>query len=159
MTDEKAEDPHTAGFDAHGIMWVSGQVGNMVGRLDPHTGKVELKAVQGQRTLPYGIAVNSKGVPFFCEFGTNKMARIDPQTMAITEFTLPEGARPRRMAIDAQDQIYFTDYEGGNLGRLDPATGAVKMWPTPAAAKSATIGNALTPTGSAWTSDLCTHTS
>lgn len=83
-----------------------------------------MKAVQGQRALPYGIAVNSKGVPFFCEFGTNKMAKIDPQTMAITEFKLPEGARPRRIAIDAEDRIYFTDYEGGNLGRLDPATGA-----------------------------------
>ena len=137
MPDEKAEDPHTAVFDSHGIMWLTVQVGSMVGRLDPKTGKVELKAVQGQRPLPYGIAINSKGVPFFCEFGTNKMARIDPQTMAITEFKLPEGARPRRMAIDAGDKIYFTDYEGGNLGRLDPATGAVQMWPSPAGAKSA----------------------
>jgi len=153
MPDEKAEDPHTAVFDAHGIMWFTVQVGNMVGRLDPHTGKVELKAVQGQRALPYGIAIDSKGVPFFCEFGTNKMAKIDPQTMAITEFTLPEGARPRRMAIDAEDRIYFTDYEGGNLGRLDPATGAVKMWPSPEGAKSAPYGITITPDGAAWYSE------
>src|SRR5882757_9294870 len=99
MPDEKAEDPHTAVFDARGIMWFTVQVANMVGRLDPHTGKVELKAVQGQRALPYGIAINRKGVPFFCEFGTNKMAKIDPQTMAITEFPLPEGARPRRWRL------------------------------------------------------------
>src|SRR6267378_6600071 len=122
MPDAEAEDPHTAVFDSHGILWFTVQVGNMVGRLDPHTGKVDLKAVQGQRALPYGIAVNSKGVPFFCEFGTNKMASINPRTMAITEFKLPEGARPRRMAIDSEDRIYFTDYEGGNLGRLDPGT-------------------------------------
>jgi virginiamycin B lyase len=153
MPDEKAEDPHTAVFDAHGIMWFTVQVGNMVGRLDPHTGKVELKAVQGQRTLPYGIAVNSKGIPFFCEFGTNKMAKIDPQNMAITEFTLPEGVRPRRMAIDAEDRIYFTDYEGGNLGRLDPATGAVKMWPSPEGPKSAPYGIAITPDGAVWYSE------
>jgi virginiamycin B lyase len=125
MPDEKAEDPHTAVFDAHGIMWFTVQVGNMVGRLDPHTGKVDLKAVQGQRALPYGIAINSKGVPFFCEFGTNKMGMIDPRTMAITEFKLLEGMRPRRIAIDARDRIYFTDYEGGYLGRLVPWTGAV----------------------------------
>ncbi len=153
MPDEKAEDPHTAVFDAHGIMWFTVQVGNMVGRLDPHTGKVELKAVQGQRALPYGIAVNSKGVPFFCEFGTNKMAKIDPQTMAITEFPLPEGARPRRMAIDAEDRIYFTDYEGGNLGRLDPPTGAVKMWASPEGAKSAPYGITITPDGAVWYSE------
>jgi len=93
MPDEKAEDPHTAVFDARGILWFTVQVGSMVGRLDPRTGKIDLKAVQGQRPLPYGIAINSKGVPFFCEFGTNKMAKIDPQTMAITEFYLRvEGA-------------------------------------------------------------------
>jgi virginiamycin B lyase len=145
MPDEKAEDPHTAVFDSRGTMWFTVQVGNMVGRLDPHTGKVDLKAVQGQRALPYGIAVNSKGVPFFCEFGTNKMA--------ITEFKLPEGARPRRMAIDAEDRIYFTDYEGGNLGRLDPATGAVKMWPSPGGAGAAPYGIAITPDGAVWYSE------
>src|SRR5260370_2350305 len=123
------------------------QVGNMVGRVDPRTGKVELKAVQGQRALPYGIAINSKGVPFFCEFGTNKIAKIDPQTMTITDFTLPEAARPRRMALDAQDRIYFTDYEGGHLGRLDPATGAVKMWASPAGEGAAPYGQAITPHG------------
>src|SRR6266851_4938447 len=81
MPDARAEDPHTAVFDARGILWFTVQVGNMVGRLDPQSGKIELKKVQGQRALPYGIAINSKGVPFFCEFGTNKMAKIDPQSM------------------------------------------------------------------------------
>ncbi len=153
MPDEKAEDPHTAVFDARGILWFTVQVGSMVGRLDPRTGKIDLKAVQGQRPLPYGIAINSKGVPFFCEFGTNKMAKIDPQTMAITEFKLPEGARPRRMAIDAEDRIYFTDYEGGNLGRLDPATGAVKMWPSPSGKGAAPYGITITPDGAVWFSE------
>jgi virginiamycin B lyase len=153
MPDEKAEDPHTAVFDAHGTMWFTVQVGNMVGRLDPRTGKVELKAVQGQRALPYGIAINSKGIPFFCEFGTNKMAKIDPQTLAITEFTLPKVARPRRMAIDAEDRIYFTDYEGGNLGRLDPTTGVVKMWPSPGGKSAAPYGIAITPDGAVWYSE------
>jgi streptogramin lyase len=48
-------------------------------------------------------------VPFFCELGTNKMGRIDPTTMAITEYKLPEGARPRRLAIASDNAIYFTD--------------------------------------------------
>src|SRR6266852_552939 len=153
MPDARAEDPHTAVFDARGILWFTVQVGNMVGRLDPASGKIELKKVQGQRALPYGIAINSKGVPFFCEFGTNKMAKIDPQTMAVTEFKLPEGARPRRMAIDAEDKIYFTDYNGGNLGRLDPGTGAEKMWPSPSGAGSAPYGITITPDGMVWYSE------
>jgi virginiamycin B lyase len=40
--------------------------------------------------LPYGIAVNSKGVPVFAEFGSDKLASIDPATMTIHEYALPK---------------------------------------------------------------------
>ncbi len=153
MPDAKAEDPHTAVFDSRGIMWFTVQVGNMVGRLNPQTGKIDLRKMQFGDARPYGIAINSKGVPFFCEFGTNKMAKIDPQTMAITEYKLPEGARPRRMAIDAADQVYFTDFQGGNLGKLDAESGAVKMWPSPGGAGSAPYGIAITKDGLVWYSE------
>jgi virginiamycin B lyase len=153
IPDPKGEDPHTAVFDGQGTLWFTLQTSNMVGRLDPRSGKIDLKKVQTPDSHPYGIAINSKGIPIFCEFATNKLAKIDPQTMAITEFTLPEGARPRRLAIDATDRIYFTDFSGGNLGRLDLASGAVKMWPSPGGAKSAPYGIAITPDGMVWYSE------
>lgn len=153
MPDAKAEDPHTAVFDARGIMWFTVQVGNMVGRLDPKTGKVDLINPPTANSHPYGIAINSKGVPFFCEFNSNKMASIDPRTMRITEYPLERSARPRRLAIAADDSVYFTDYEGGNLGHLDPASGAVKMWPSPGGAKSAPYGMVITPDGMVWYSE------
>jgi virginiamycin B lyase len=153
MPDAKAEDPHTAVFDPQGTLWFTVQVGNMVGRLDPKTGKIELKPVPTKEARPYGIQINSKGVPFFCEFGTNKMAKIDPTTMQITEYPLAEGVRPRRLAIAADDQVYFTDYEGGNLGRLDPVSGAVKMWPSPGGTGSNPYGIAITLDGMVWYSE------
>src|SRR5258708_7573239 len=129
------------------------QVGNMVGRLDPKTGKVELKASPRKDARPYGIQINSKGVPFFCEFGTNKLAKIDPKTMEIMEFPLAKGVLPRRLAIDSNDQVYFTDYRGGNLGRLDPVTGAVNMWPSPGGAGANPYGITITPDGMVWYSE------
>jgi streptogramin lyase len=37
-------------------------------------------------------------------FGTNKIASIDPETMTLTEYPLPnEGARPRRIALTSDD--------------------------------------------------------
>jgi virginiamycin B lyase len=134
-------------------LWFSVQGGNLVGRLDPKTGKIELKNVPTENALPYGIAINSKGVPFFCELGANKMAKIDPTTMAITEFKVPETARPRRLAIASDDQVYFTDFKSGNLGRLNPATGAVKMWPSPGGSDSGPYGIAITKDGSVWYSE------
>jgi len=118
MPDKKAEDPHSLVFDSDGILWFTVQVGNFVGRLDPRSGKVELQTVPTGNAHPYGIQVNSQGVPFFCEFFTNKLASIDPKSMAIREYPLPGEVRPRRMAIDAEDRVYFTDFERGHLGRL-----------------------------------------
>lgn len=153
MPNDKAEDPHTAVFDAQGTLWFTVQVGNMVGRLDPKTAKIELKPVPTKEARPYGIQVNSKGVPFFCEFGTNKMAKIEPKTMQITEYPLAEGVRPRRLAIAADDKVYFTDYQGGKLGRLDPASGSAKMWPSPGGAGSNPYGITITPDGMVWYSE------
>jgi virginiamycin B lyase len=91
-------------------------------------------------------------VPVFCEFGTNKMA-INPKSMGITEYNLPQGARPRPMAIDANDAVYFADYQDGNLGRLDLSTGAVKMWPSPGGSGPAPYGITITPDGMVWYSE------
>ncbi len=153
MPDPKASDPHTPVFDQQGVLWFTVQGGNFVGRLDPHSGKIELKLVPTRDALPYGMGVNSKGIPFFCEFGTNKMAKIDPKTMAITEYKLPTDARPRRMAIAADDKVYFTDFDGGHLGRLDADTGAVKMWASPGGPMASPYGMTITPDGMVWYSE------
>ncbi|HEY6947134.1 MAG TPA: hypothetical protein VI431_18490 [Candidatus Acidoferrum sp.] len=153
MPDAKAEDPHSLVFDSDGILWFTVQVGNFVGRLDPRSGDLKLKTVPTANAHPYGIQVNSQGIPFFCEFFTNKLGSIDPKTAEIREYPLPEGARPRRLAIDDHDLVYFTDFQGGHLGRLDPKTGAAKMWPSPGGAKSQPYGIAITPDGMVWYSE------
>jgi virginiamycin B lyase len=153
MPNEKAEDPHTAVFDSRGILWFTVQVGNFVGRLDPRSGKVDLKPVPTEHALPYGILITSQGVPVFCEFGSNKIASINPQTMAIKEYKLPENVRPRRIARTANDAIYFTDYQSGHLGRLDMATGAVKLWDSPGGPQSEPYGITVTSDGKVWYSE------
>ena len=153
MPDARARDPHTPVFDQQGILWFTAQGGNMVGRLDPRTGEIKLQPVPTPRALPYGIAVNSKGVPFFCEFGTNKLASIDPQTMKIAEYKLPDGARPRRLAIAPDDSVYYTDFARGYLGRLDPRTGKTEEWASPGGPDSEPYGIAITPDGMVWYSE------
>ena len=153
LPDPKARDPHSLVFDQGGTLWFTVQVGNLVGRLDPKTGTVTLRAVPTPNSRPYGIAVNSHGVPFFCEFGTNKVARIHPRTMGITEYELPAGARPRRLAIPPDDRVYYTDFARGYLGRLDPESGHVDEWPSPGGPTAAPYGIAATPDGLVWYSE------
>ncbi|MGB7844237.1 MAG: hypothetical protein WBL63_01370 [Candidatus Acidiferrum sp.] len=153
MPTDKVDDPHTAVFDAQGTLWFTAQGGNAVGRLDPKTGKIVLKEVPTESALPYGIQVNNKGVPVFCELGVNKMGSINTKTLEITEYTLPESARPRRLAIAADDTVYFTDFKSGHLGRLNMSTGEVKMYASPGGAESNPYGITITPNGMVWYSE------
>jgi virginiamycin B lyase len=151
IADKGADDPHTPVFDQKGMLWFTVQQGNAVGRLDPRNGMIILKKVPTGHALPYGIAVNSKGVPFFCEFGTNKLASINPETMEITEYPLPRrGARPRRLAIASDDKVYYSDYARGYLGELDSTTGKTQEWPSPGGPGSEPYGITTTSDGMVW---------
>ncbi len=153
MPDKSARDPHSLVIDRKGIIWFTVQRGNFVGRLDPATGHIRLKSSPTPNSLPYGIALDSRQVPFFCEFGTNKIGSINPETMAVTEHKLPEGSRPRRIVVDRNDIIYFTDYARGVLGRLDPVSGKVREWRSPGGPKSKPYGITATKDGMIWYSE------
>lgn len=141
MPDPAARDPHTLIFDQKGTLWFTVQGGNMVGRLNPQTGEVKLVTSPTPKSRPYGMAVNSKNIPFFVEFGSNKIASIDPNTMAIREYVLPNGeSRPRRLAITSDDALWYSDYSRGYLGRFDPATGKTTDWASPGGAQSQPYG-------------------
>jgi virginiamycin B lyase len=152
MPDAAARDPHSLVFDKRAILWFTCEGSNFVGRLDPATGAVKLASSPTPGSLPYGIVVSAKGIPFYCEFGSNKLASIDPDTMSITEHLLPDGARPRRL-IAVSDTIYYTDYARGYLGQLDPATGRVKEWKSPGGSGSKPYGIAATADGMIWYSE------
>jgi virginiamycin B lyase len=66
----------------------------MVGRLVTRTGEVKLVAVPTPRANPYGMGVNSGGVPFFTEFGSNKLASINPNTLQINGICLAACGKP-----------------------------------------------------------------
>src|ERR671915_2164576 len=106
MPDPNAKDPHSLSFAQDGMLFFTLQQSNMIGRLDPRTGDINLVVSPTPRSRPYGVLVNSKGVPHVVLFGTNKIARVDPKTLDIREYSLPDpGARPRRMAYDGNDLI------------------------------------------------------
>ncbi len=153
MPDPQARDPHTPILGKNGILWFTVQSGNYVGRLDTASGAVTLKQVATPKAMPHGIVLTRADDPFFALSGTNKIGRIDPQSMDIKEFILPEGARPRRLAVAAGDFIWYGDSARGMLGRLDPNTGSVKEWATPGGPKSAPWGVASTPDGAIWYSE------
>jgi virginiamycin B lyase len=153
MPDPRARDPHSLVFHPDGRIFFTVQNANLVGSLDPKTGKVTLAEVPTPRARPYGIVVGLDGAAYFCEFGSNKIGRIDPKTLEITEFTLPDGARPRRIAVNPDRFLYYSDFARGFLGRLDPESGKVEEWPSPGGPGSRPYGIASTADGTVWYSE------
>jgi virginiamycin B lyase len=153
MPDPAARDPHSLVFDQKGILWFTCETSNFVGRLDPRPGAVKLVLSPTARSSPYGIVVTSRGIPFYCEFGSSKLASIDPDTMIITEHLLHDGARPRRLTVAPGDIIYYSDYARGYLGRFSPATGKVEEWASPGGPGSKPYGIAATQDGMIWYSE------
>ena len=145
---EGARGPHTPVFDQEGTLWFTLQSG-MVGRLIPESSEMTIVATPTENTYPYGIAVNSAGVPWYVDFRGNRLGSVDPETMEIREYELPNAdARPRRIAITPDDVVWYTDYARGYLGRFDPRTGEVEEWASPGGPDSrpygiATVGNVV----------------
>jgi len=105
--------------------------------------------------VPYGIVILQNNAPFFCEFGTNKLATINPMTMTIREYTLPAAnSRPRRLALAPDGSIFYTDFARGYLGHFDPAGGKLlKEWASPAGPESEPYGIAITDDDKVWYSE------
>lgn len=142
--DTAARGPHTPIFDQKGNLWFTLQSG-MVGRIVPATGEVKVVRTPTANTYPYGIAVNSAGVPWYVDFRGNRVGSVDPVTMEIREYSLPDSAaRPRRIAITPDDAVWYTDHARGYLGRFDPKTGTVREWPSPGGRQSRPYGIAAT---------------
>lgn len=153
MPDARARDPHTPIFDRAGTLWFTVQGGNFVGRLEPASREITLVASRTANSRPYGIVIDSRGRPVFDLFGTNKIGTLDPRTLELVEYTLPNGARPRRIAITQDDVIWYTDYSRGFLGRLDLETGAVREFASPGGARSQPYGITSTSDGAIWYSE------
>jgi virginiamycin B lyase len=75
-------------------------------------------------------AVDAKGHVWFGEMGTNRLARLDPRTGKVTEWTPPHGQFGIMDIAVAQDGgIWFTEQTANYIGRFDPATGRFQTYP------------------------------
>lgn len=130
----QAGDPHTAIFHPNGNLYFTAQRAGMMGRLNPNTG--ELKEVKTE-ARPYGIKVGPEGNLWIAHNGTNKLARMHPDTMAITYFDVPDTrTRIRRLDIDSNGMVWFVNSTMGKIGILDPKTGDIKQWDSPSGPSS-----------------------
>ncbi|MEI8664780.1 cytochrome C [Pseudoalteromonas sp. B28] len=88
MPNKNARDPHTGVFDEAGIFWFTLQHSNMIGKLDPTTGDIQLATLPTKGSRPYGIKLDSKGTPWVSCNGSNCLVKVDKNTMELSEIKL-----------------------------------------------------------------------
>ena len=153
MPNPKARDPHTIAFLNDGRIFFTVQGGNFIGVLDPKAPDGAIKLIESPtlNSRPYGVRLDSKGVPYFDEFNSNKIGSADPKTLVIREYPLPDPkARPRRIAIGKDDTVWYGDYARGFLGHLDPKTGKVEEFASPGGPESRPYAIDVTADGAIW---------
>ena len=152
MPDEAARDPHTLIFDENEEnIWFTVQGGNMMGRLNIESRKVDLIRSRTERSRPYGIKLAPDGSVWVVLFGTNKLAHIDPDTLEHEEIDLPrDNARPRRLEVTADGMVWYVDYADGMLGRYNPDSEAFTEWQMPQGQGAKPYGMASDSEGRLW---------
>ena len=75
-------------------------------------------------------AVDAQGNIWVGEMVTNQLARIDPKTGQVTEWTPPGGKyNIMATAMDRQGDVWFTEQAANYIGRFDPTTQTFQTYP------------------------------
>ena len=82
--------PHTPILDKRsGNLFFTLQSGH-VGRINLASGEMVYQKTPSDNTYPYGIRLNSQGVPWYVDFRGNRIGSVDPRTMEIKEVPAAE---------------------------------------------------------------------
>jgi streptogramin lyase len=73
-----------------------------------------------ETTLPYWIYISSSGMIWINEHTGNRIARFDPNTLTLTEFTVPTpSSEPIKLTLDNQrGLVWFSEFTGNKIGML-----------------------------------------
>ena len=125
----EARDPHSAVFHPNGMLYFTAQGAAVLGRLDPATGMITEIPTEPR---PYGITVDAEGTLWVAYNGTNKIGAMQPETMEVQYFEVPDArSRIRRLDIASDGMVWYGNSTMGRIGRLNPTTGEIREWPSP----------------------------
>jgi virginiamycin B lyase len=124
--------PHDPLAAPDGAIWYSGQMANVLGRLDPRTGQIKEYKLPPE-SGPHGLVADKDGnIWYTANFGAY-IGKLDPKTGAVTKYPMPDpkARDPHTLLFDRNGIIWFTAQGANMVGRLDPKNGAIKLVDSP----------------------------
>lgn len=100
------------------FVWFTDQTNNRIGRFNRATRRFAFYPVPTADSEPVGMVRGHDGQLYFVERNVDKIGRLDPTTRGFTEWTLPSGAFPNRLAVDPSGNVWFTELVANSVGRI-----------------------------------------
>jgi virginiamycin B lyase len=121
--------PHDPLAARDGMIWYTGQLSGVMGRLNPKTGEIKEFALKTPHTGPHGAAEDKDGNVWFTGNNAGLIGKLDPKTGAVTESKMPDPdiRDPHTLNFDKTGILWFTAQNANIVGRLDPKTGEIKI--------------------------------
>ena len=140
--------PHDPLATADGALWYTGQMTNMLGRIDPKTGVIKEFPLKTAHSGPHGLVEDKSGNIWYTGNTGGLIGKLDPKTGAVTEYPMPDPqvGDPHTLIFDQAGILWFTAQAANRVGRLDPKTGEIKLL-TPPTANSRPYGMAVNSKG------------
>ncbi len=140
--------PHDPLAASDGSLWYTGQMANVLGRIDPKTGQVKEYALKTPHSGPHGLDEDKAGNIWYTGNTGALIGKLDPKTGAVTEYKMPDPAvkDPHTLIFDRTGILWFTAQNANRIGRLDPKTGEIKLL-APPTANSRPYGMAVSSKG------------
>ncbi|TMH55191.1 MAG: cytochrome C, partial [Betaproteobacteria bacterium] len=133
--------PHDPLAARDASLWYTGQMANVLGRVDPKTGKVKEYPLKTAHSGPHGLVEDSDGNIWYTGNTGALIGKLDPKTGAVTEYPMPDpqAKDPHTLIFDKAGILWFTVQNANRIGRLDPKSGEIKLL-TPPTPKSRPYG-------------------
>jgi virginiamycin B lyase len=127
--------PHDPLATRDGAIWYSGQMANVLGRLDPKTGQFKEYPLKTPHAGPHGLVEDKDGNIWYTGNTGALVGKLDPKTGVVAEFKMPDpnAKDPHSLVFDQSGILWFTLQNANMIGRLDPKSGGIKLVTAPTA--------------------------
>lgn len=127
--------PHDPLATRDGALWYTGQMANLLGRVDPGTGEVREFTLKTAHSGPHGLVEDREGNIWYTGNTGALVGKLDPRSGAVTEYRMPDPAvgDPHTLVFDARGTLWFTAQNANRVGRMNTTTGEIKLVTMPTA--------------------------
>ncbi len=80
--------PHDPAVSPDGALWVTEQMANKLGRLDPNTGQFREYPLKTPESGPHGLVADKQGNIWFAAIFKGYIGKLDPKSGEITEYRM-----------------------------------------------------------------------